>query len=75
LTADQTRQSSDRMSELVRKIAMANSMDFIDARPMLRSAAAASLIHGPKDWDHLNETGYRVLGRLVASRVEARPSN
>lgn len=42
---------------------------FVDARPALRKAAATKLIHGPRDWDHLNEAGYRALGTLVAHRI------
>ena len=45
---------------------------FIDARPTLRKAAAKDFVHGPRDWNHLNETGYRALGRLVAERIERR---
>jgi hypothetical protein len=63
-------QRSDRMSEDARKIARDLNLGFVDARPALRAAAAAEAVHGPRDWDHLNEAGYRTLGRLVAAGVE-----
>jgi hypothetical protein len=28
-------------------------------------------MHGPKDWNHLNENGYRVLGSYLAKRLGA----
>ena len=71
----QSQRNSDFMTDLVQKSAVDHGMDFMDARPTLRAAAATNLIHGPKDWDHLNEIGYRALGRLVASGVKALPSD
>jgi len=67
--------NSDLMSGLVQKIATSKGMGFIDARPALRSVATTTLIHGPRDWDHLNEAGYRALGLLVAAHVKALPPN
>jgi len=67
--------NSDFMADLVRKNAQTHGMDFMDARPALRSAAALRVIHGPRDWDHLNEAGYRALGQLVASGVKASRSD
>jgi hypothetical protein len=42
---------------------------FVDARPALRRAAALAPVHGPRDWNHPNELGYRTLGALVAERI------
>jgi hypothetical protein len=42
---------------------------FIDARPALRRAAAQAFVHGPRDWLHPNELGYRTLGTLVAEKI------
>ncbi|HXW23398.1 MAG TPA: hypothetical protein VEK73_01515 [Xanthobacteraceae bacterium] len=58
------------MRDLARDIAAAHGMEFIDATPALRAAAAADIVHGPRDWNHLNEIGYRVLGSLVAAHVK-----
>ncbi len=43
---------------------------FIDARPAFRRAAAKAPVHGPRDWNHPNELGYRALGALVAEKLE-----
>jgi hypothetical protein len=67
--------NSDLIADSVGKTAIGHAMDFMDARPALRSAAAMNVIHGPRDWDHLNEIGYRALGRLVASGVRAQRSD
>lgn len=56
--------------DLVRDIAGRQGIPFLDATPALRAAASAQVIHGPRDWDHLNEAGYRALGSLVAAHVE-----
>jgi hypothetical protein len=45
---------------------------FIDARPAFRKAAATAFLHGPRDWNHPNELGYRTLGALVAARLDQR---
>ncbi len=45
---------------------------FIDARPAFRKAAATAFLHGPRDWNHPNELGYRTLGTLVAERLDQR---
>jgi hypothetical protein len=45
---------------------------FIDARPAFRRAAAKVPVHGPRDWNHPNELGYRTLGALVAERIDQR---
>jgi hypothetical protein len=42
---------------------------FVDARPALRRAAARAPVHGPRDWNHPNELGYRTLGALVAEKI------
>jgi len=62
--------NSDFISGLVQKSATGQGLDFIDARPALRALAANTVVNGPKDWDHLNEAGYRALGALVAAHVK-----
>jgi hypothetical protein len=29
-------------------------------------------VHGPRDWNHPNELGYRTLGTLVAQKIDQR---
>jgi len=63
--------NSDLLSGLIREASLRQAVDFVDARPALRQAAAGRLVHGPKDWNHLNEAGYRVLGQLVAEHLQS----
>ena len=37
---------------------------FTDARP-IAAAASERLIHGPRDWKHLNRVGYEALARAI----------
>jgi hypothetical protein len=56
------------------KIRAATPQDvaFIDARPAFRKAATTAFVHGPRDWNHPNELGYRTLGALVAGKSDWR---
>ena len=51
-----------RVAEITRRQGLA----FLDPTAALREAAARERIHGPRDWNHLNEVGYRTLGHEVA---------
>ena len=62
---------SDQICELVRKASVSVGVGFLDTRPMLRAKAQHQLLHGPLDWGHFNEQGYRALGEFVASTVYA----
>ena len=53
----------------IRAATLAGGAGFIDARPALRKAAAHAFVHGPRDWNHPNELGYRTLGTLVAEKI------
>jgi hypothetical protein len=66
---------SQRICEGVRAASLANGAGFVDTRPALRAAGARQAVHGPRDWKHLNETGYRLLGALVAKHLDDRPSD
>jgi hypothetical protein len=61
---------SQRTCERIRKLTMAQGVRFLDMRPALRAAAANALIHGPRDWNHFNDVGYRVLGETLARTME-----
>jgi hypothetical protein len=71
--ADKVDPNSDVISDLVQKSATSQGLAFLDARPTMRGLAAITVIHGPRDWAHFNEAGYRALGALVAAHVTARP--
>lgn len=51
----------------VAEIARCQGFEFLDPTPALRSAAAQEMIHGPRDWNHFNEAGYRVLGEEISA--------
>jgi len=68
------KEHSDRMCNLVREISLGAGVGFLDARPALRAAASMRVLHGPLDWDHFNEAGYRVLGNLVVDHLSGVPT-
>jgi hypothetical protein len=61
--------NSDRICIGIGQAAARRGAAFIDARPTLRQAALSRTVHGPTDWNHLNENGYRALGEMVARRI------
>jgi lysophospholipase L1-like esterase len=69
-TADQIARSSDRLCGLVRDATVRHGVGFLDTRPGLREAASQRVLHGPVDWVHFNEQGYRALGGILAGRTD-----
>ena len=63
---------SDALSERLREIAERNAVRFVDARPHLRRAARSALLHGPRDWRHLNRRGYMELAEEVLACLPER---
>ena len=53
----------------VAEIAEIHALEFLDLTPPLRDVAAQEPAHGPLDWHHPNERGYRAIGRAVAERL------
>jgi hypothetical protein len=49
----------------IEEIARKHKFDFADTRKFFREAAKKEPIHGPKDWLHPNEKGYRALAEGV----------
>ena len=62
--------ASQRTCEQIRTLTLAHRARFIDMRPALRAAAASTVIHGPRDWNHFNDAGYRVLGETLAKTID-----
>jgi hypothetical protein len=71
--ADRVESNSDLISDLVQKTAANQGFPFLDARPTMRALTASTVIHGPRDWAHFNEAGYRALGALISAHVATRP--
>jgi hypothetical protein len=67
--------NSQKICEKIRAVTLAGGADFIETRRPFRAAAAGAAIHGPRDWAHLNERGYRLLGALIAARIGERPAD
>ncbi len=67
-------EASQRTCGQIRAMTLANGARFIDTRPALRAAAKAAPIHGPQDWNHFNDEGYRVLGEMLARTIDDRAS-
>jgi len=62
--------ASQRTCEQIRTLSLAHRARFIDMRPALRAAAATTAIHGPRDWNHFNDAGHRVLGETLARSID-----
>jgi hypothetical protein len=57
--------SSDRIAARVKAASADVGAGFLDIRPDLRSAAAHAVVHGPKDWNHLNKLGQEVFADAI----------
>ena len=51
------------------KISQRLEVGFFDTTRYLRGASSKGYIHGPIDWDHLNEYGYRVLSDSISKFI------
>ena len=53
----------------IQKISENLKTPFFDTTNYLRDASSKGYIHGPKDWDHLNESGYRALSDGISQFI------
>ena len=51
------------------KISQRREVGFFDTTRYLRDASSKGYIHGPKDWNHLNESGYRALSDGISQFI------
>lgn len=56
---------SDKIFSMVKTVAQDLGVRVYDTRPALRKEAKTRIIHGPKDWKHLNKTGYHVMSDAI----------
>jgi hypothetical protein len=66
---------SQRVCERIRDASLRAGLSFIDARAAFRRAGAREAVHGPRDWNHPNEAGYRLLGAIVVEHLHDRPAD
>jgi len=55
-----------KLCETIKRFAKLNNFSFANTTKSLRYAALSGFIHGPLDWDHLNQRGYKVLSDDLA---------
>jgi hypothetical protein len=65
------RARSDALGAQVEALAARHGARYVDALPALREAAQSELVHGPRDWRHLNRRGQTVLGESAAQCLAA----
>jgi hypothetical protein len=71
--ASSVAERSDRLYAGVEAICARNAIELLDARPELRRAARLELVHGPRDWRHLNRRGYEALAAAVVRVLREEP--
>ena len=55
-----------KLCKTIKKFAELNNFSFVNTTKSLRHAALSDFIHGPLDWDHFNQRGYKVLSDDLA---------
>lgn len=65
---------SDKIREEIGEMARRYKVGFLDPTDTLREAARQRALHGPGDWKHFNEAGYRILGWAIADYLRADPA-
>lgn len=58
------------ISNSVKGIADKHNLSFIDTSDDIRKLSATTVIHGPMDWYHFNESGYRELAKSVLKQAD-----
>ncbi|NOQ64498.1 MAG: hypothetical protein GQ582_08300 [Methyloprofundus sp.] len=61
----QVTQRSDQIAAAIKAISIQQSLNFIDTRPAIQQAAKQQIIHGPRDWKHFNQAGYKALSQAI----------
>jgi hypothetical protein len=68
--SDLVRARSDEIASRIEAVAERHGFGFVDARDRIRRRSAEVLVHGPRDWKHLNEAGHRALAAAAVSLIE-----
>ncbi|MEM1200133.1 MAG: hypothetical protein AAGI06_12565 [Pseudomonadota bacterium] len=64
------RERSNLLCTRLHSVVLATGAHFLDARPALSRVAAQQMIHGPRDWKHLNRAGQTALGTSVTEALK-----
>ena len=56
---------SQEISKRIQNLAKRHHFQFLNSRKHLMKAASNIPVHGPKDWTHLNEAGYKTLSKAI----------
>lgn len=67
--ADIVSKRSEDLSALVEEVAKEENFSFIDARKFILASSSNEIIHGPLDWKHFNEKGYKALSEAVIELI------
>jgi len=69
--SETTLEANNARSEMLRSrigtFAGQHAMEFVDTTPTIAEVAQEQALHGPEDWRHFNDTGYRVIADLIAA--------
>ena len=56
---------SQETSKRIQNLAKRHHFQFLNSRKHLMKAASNIPVHGPKDWTHFNEAGYKTLSKAI----------
>ena len=73
--SETTLEANNARSELLRSrigtFAMQHALEFVDTTPTIAEIAQEQALHGPDDWRHFNDAGYRVIANVIGDLMAA----
>jgi len=69
-TREELEARSNYLVKEIQSYCQALNMGFINPREHLRQYSKNEILHGPKDWDHLNKRGYQLFGQYIVDQME-----
>ena len=55
-----------KLCKTIKRVAANHNFSFINSTKSLKKATSKGFVHGPIDWDHFNQRGYKVLSNDLA---------
>lgn len=68
-SSDRVDTKSLQMREAIKIIAQNQSISLIDTTEAMKNRAKQHTLHGPKDWNHLNQYGYQSLSAAISNEL------